>query len=338
MTDQLPAISEKFSILGALRNIELIKAGHIHDSYLVKTTKSKYFLQRINHQVFRNVVHLMQNIERVTSYLTLSGEYETLEIVYTKESGLFYQENGSFWRMYHFKEGYKSYDIAPSNEFIFEAAKAFGEFSDRLSSFHKPLNYTISGFHSLKYRMKQLNEVSKDSPRYSESKELIRKVSFLQKELLRLEEAWESGEIPTRITHNDTKINNVLFDDSGNAKCIVDLDTVMPGIIHFDIGDGIRTTCTSVSEDEENIEMVQPDRSRYLSFINGYLDGFKSIKPSEKDFLNLSGPYMALIMGVRFLNDYLSGDEYFQVKYPEQNFYRARVQILLAEKLYSEKF
>jgi hypothetical protein len=275
----------------------------------------------------------MNNIELVTGRLKSIGK-PTLNLIHTKLNNSFLVLDSEIWRMYDFKEGTISYDIAPDLNVIFEASRAFAEFSDSLTSLQGSLKITIPEFHSLKFRMNQLRMAIQRSDAENLPNELISQIFLLAEKLLILEESSVRGHIPTYTVHNDTKINNILFHRQSGEAYVIDLDTVMPGIIHFDIGDLIRTTCTTLGEDEEDLNRVFPDKRKIEMVYEGYLCGLqKKPNQTEMELLQISGPYMALIMGVRFLTDHLSGNKYYKTEKTDHNLIRARNQIHLSQQL-----
>ncbi len=331
-------VAREFSIDGDIRAIERIGVGHIHHSFKVVTSTTSYFLQRINHRIFDPHI-LDRNLTTILPYLQGSDKvYETLQPVKTTGNDTVLIKDGRYFRMFLFKKDMVSHDAPKSLSLIYEGAKAFGAFARLL----KPLKVgnvheILPGFHSLNGRLKQLEESSKNCEEFllSETAQEFAIISKYSTECLEIEKAWKSGKIPTRVVHNDTKFNNLLFDQKEKARCVVDLDTVMPGIIHFDLGDGLRTTSTMAMEDEKNLEKVIIDRERYDSFFEGYLDGLsESFTGEDQQLLSISGMYMAMIMGIRFLTDFLDGNKYYQVQYPDHNLDRARCQLHLARSFH----
>ncbi len=333
------SILENYDLNDKIKSISKLEIGHIHDSYQISTGSGSFFLQKINDEVFKDVAGLMSNIKLVLIHLaskTEYAEYETLRLFPTTNGSPFHDENGSYWRVYDFKTHLESQDVPNSIEQVFEAGKAFGAFSASLSDISPDrLTMTIPQFHSLQFRFDQLRRSveSAEPSSVSNLREELRFVEEQYSELVKLEENWKSGTIRTRVVHNDTKFNNVMFDESGKAKCVVDLDTVMPGIIHFDIGDGFRTTATLCDENEEDIEKVEIDNERYKSYLEGYLSGYEGhLSDEEKELIPYSGPYMSFIMGVRFLKDHLDGNIYYPAKHPNQNLARSRNQFKLTRE------
>lgn len=314
-----------------IKKVTSIKTGLINQSYKIELPQKVYLLQKINDGVFLDVDGLMKNIDRVTQTLKSSfanTQYETLELIKTKDDLVYVKNQSGYWRVYRFKDHLRGFETPKSIEMVYEAGRAFAQFTKSLSAI-KPeeLAVSIPNFHSLRYRTKQLNEALITSKiNTNDVLNLIDEMNSLSKSLLRLEDAYDSGDLPLRITHNDTKFNNLLFDDAGIAHCVVDLDTVMPGIIHFDIGDCMRTLVPETEEDEPNLEKVKLRRDYYQEFITGYTEG-NWLTTKEMIYLNLASPYMSLIMAVRFLTDYLNSNRYYSIDYPEHNLIRAKNQL-----------
>ena len=340
-------IIEQFRIDGDLAGIEAYGSGHIHDTYVVRCYENdrstRYILQRINDRVFSNPEMMMENIVRVTTHiqhkLADAGisdiERRVLTVVPTRKGKVYYKcEHGRYWRMYVFVENAQSYDTIKSLEKIYEAARMFGQFQNMLTDLEGgPLHETIMAFHDGPRRFRAfLEAVEADAcNRAGESKA---EIDFLQ------EHAWifdilpklvERGEIPVRITHNDTKINNILFDnDSGKGLCVIDLDTVMPGLALYDFGDIARTTISEAAEDEKDLSKVTIDLGRFEAIVRGYLStAVEFLNKAECHHLVLGGMMMTLIMGARFLTDYLMGDGYYKIYRKGHNLDRCRTQFEL---------
>jgi len=318
-------------------NIKIIdvKTGLIHNSYRVQTHEGEWLLQRINTEVFRDLDGLMHNVVIVTEKLTevyRGSNYETLELKKTLSGANYVQENGSAWRLYGFKSHLRGYNAPLNQHMVKEAGKAFANFTAALANLNpNQLVETIPKFHSLKSRYEQFLQ-SKLNPKVQteDLKGIFNDVEQYFEKLSVLEDAMNSGGVPVRITHNDSKFNNLLFDSDGHARCVVDLDTVMPGIIHFDVGDCLRTLVPNIPEDSPDLHILELNSSFENAFLEGYLEEAKNwITAQELEYLSFSGPYMALIMGIRFLTDYLNGNVYFTCEYPTQNLIRARNQIAL---------
>ena len=327
-------------------------AGHINDTFLVRTNGSEvYLLQRINHQVYADIAGMMDNIYRVTEHLrhklkTLSDEaLTTLQIIPTHNGALFHQDaTGSYWRMMTFIHHGVSYEVAPSPALAQEAGRAFGQFQALLSDLPgPPLHEVIPQFHHMDYRLHQFEQALTADPvhRVAHVSDEIEFVRQRAKKMLAWYQPIATGQLPRRVTHNDTKLNNVLLDPTTHrARCVVDLDTVMPGFVLYDFGDAIRTTANTAAEDEPNLDRVQFSLPYYEAFTRGYLSQALSfLTDAERTHLPFSAHYMTFIMGLRMLTDYLSGDVYYKIHHPEHNRQRARAQfqlVLRMEEQYEE--
>lgn len=342
-------IIAKFAIEGQVNKAEPFGNGHINDTFHIVNSAGDcpdYLLQRVNHEVFKDVPGMMNNIWQVTEHIknkSLSSEdetesQETLELIKTHDGKLYSKEpDGSYWRVFDFKKGLKSYDLVETPEQAYEGAKAFGLFFKLLSDFPaQKLTDTIPNFHNIILRLETLKDVIKKLPkgRTLEVQSEIKFVFDVAEQMCQIETLKNEGAIPLRVTHNDTKFNNVLLSADDKGICVIDLDTVMPGVVHYDFGDGIRTGTTTAEEDEADLNLVQFDIKKYEAFASGYLEMARDIlSPIEVENLGISGALFAYIMGVRFLTDYISHDVYYKIGYPSQNINRARCQFELTRKI-----
>lgn len=323
-------------------------SGHINTTYRLiteGTEKRDFLLQKINHHVFKDIVGLMSNIDRVTDHIRskitpiqVEDGLTTLKLIQTKSGELFYKDSGgSYWRVFDFLNDLRSYDYAESHEQVHEGALSFGRFLVQLADFPaQGLHITIPRFHDLMYRLDNLNLAMEVSAydRKTRVREDLLYIFEVADQLLPIQRLGVQKKIPLRVTHNDTKFNNVLLGNDNKGKCVIDLDTVMPGYVHYDFGDGVRTTINTVDEDEKDLNLIDADMERFEAFASGYLEMSHSIlTPLEIDHLALSGPLFAFIMGVRFMTDYLLGDQYYKIEYEEHNLDRARCQLTLTKKL-----
>jgi Ser/Thr protein kinase RdoA (MazF antagonist) len=339
-----------FAVGGVLDSVAPYGSGHINHSYCAVFEqggrRERFLLQRINTHVFPDPAALMENIERVTTHLgkkfgRVDGGRRVLTLIRARPGRVgqdgrpwHLDEEGGFWRMYEFIEGARSYDVVETVAQAYEAARAFGEFQGMLGDLHSPrLHETIPGFHSTPKRLAALKRaIEADSLGRAEGAE--REIAFaLEREsVTRL--LVEAG-LPERVTHNDTKINNVLLDErTGKGICVIDLETVMPGLAPFDFGDMVRTMSCRAAEDERNLSLVQVDMGLFEALTRGYLSvagGF--LLDLEKRVLVQAGRVITLEQGIRFLADHLEGDRYFKVHRAGQNLDRARAQFRLVESL-----
>ncbi len=285
----------------------------------------------------------MRNIYRVTQHLTVAlsdhPSLTTFQLVLTRQGGFCYQDAaGNYWRVFTFIEGGVAYDITPSAAPAREAGRAFGQFQALLLDLPgDPLIETIPRFHHLANRLTYF-EQALVANRAQRASLVSAEVAFVRQrapEMLRLHALIDSGQIPLRITHNDTKLNNVLLDPvTHRARAVVDLDTVMPGSVLHDFGDAIRTVASTAAEDEAELSQVRFHLPYYEAFAEGYLAEARAFLTAEEiKYLPLSARYMTFIMGVRMLTDYLDGDTYYKIGYPNHNLDRARNQFWLIEQM-----
>ncbi len=338
----LAAIMEQFSIdSGALP----YGNGHINDTFVI-TSHPKYILQRINTDIFKSPEELMENIEKVTvaikKKLVEKGEDPargTLTIVKTKDGKNFYRDgNGNCYRVFLFIDDAVSYDRVESEKILYGAAKSFGEFQRMLSDFDaSELHETIPDFHNTPKRFENLKAAfaaDRANRRESVKEEIDFALSF-EKEISKVVDGLADGSIPLRVTHNDTKINNVLIDPlTGKGVCVIDLDTVMPGSLLYDFGDGLRTGGATADEDERDLTKPGISLPLFKSYTEGYLAGMgDSITEKEKELMPYSVFLLTYECGIRFLTDYLDGDVYFKVHRPGHNLDRARAQFAMCRDI-----
>ena len=235
----------------------------------------------------------------------------------------------------------RSYDHPETPNQAYEGAKAFGQFLYDLTDFPgDQLCITIPRFHNLEFRLRQFSEVLEMAPqdRIDQAIDQIKYVKATAPDLLVLQDLVRAGKMPVRVTHNDTKFNNVLLDENDRGKCVIDLDTVMPGLVHYDFGDGIRTGSVTCEEDEADLSLVDIDKSMCEAFIEGYLEATHEVlTPMELEHLPIAAPFMAFIMGVRFLTDHLAGDLYYKTDFPGHNLQRAKCQLHLSSVMLDRK-
>lgn len=349
MIYDLREIFGRFSAEGTFSNAVLSGSGHIHDTYLVSTRerdKDDFILQRLNNKVFKDIPSLQENIERVTGHIrsklsAIPGsdpKRECLTLIPAADgrSWLEYTD-GSFWRMFVYITDHRSYDVVDTPVKAFEGGRAIGRFQAMLADLPgKPLNETIPDFHNIEKRLiKFMASVKADSvgrvAGVSADIDAIMIRAEKMKTILRL---GEQGSIPLRITHNDTKFNNILFDLNDKALCVIDLDTVMPGFVHYDFGDAIRTAANTAAEDEKDLSRISMDIKLYEAYARGYIsETLDTLNTTESEYLAFAPGLITYTMAVRFLTDYLEGDVYYKIHNPEHNLQRARAQIRLVESM-----
>ena len=344
--EQIRALAEQFSPASPVGEPVPFGGGHINDTYLLtREDGTQFVLQRINKNVFPDPPAVMENINRVTHHLrkrirTVGGdpERETLRILKTAsgEWGCI-DANGDYWRAYTFVAKCMSYDLVENAEIFCESGRAFGRFMSMLDDFDAAsLHETIARFHDTPKRFGDFRAaVENDAAGRADSvRDLIADALSREAFAGTLMNQLQNGELPLRVTHNDTKLNNVLIDENtGRAVCVIDLDTVMPGLCAYDFGDAIRFGASTAAEDEQDLSKVHFDMALYRAYAEGYLSEVRgALSAKEVDSLAYGARVITLEQAIRFLGDYLNGDIYFKTAYPEHNLVRARTQFkLLAE-------
>lgn len=344
---KLKEILSSFDFKGELLGFEQFGSGHINTTYLAKYSEDgaqvSYVVQKVNTNVFKNIDDLMGNVFAVTSFLrdkikANGGDpcRETLNFMKTVTGDLYYKaDDGSCYRAYRFVDNSKCCDSVSSAEIFEKSGLAFGRFQKYLSDFPATtLKETIPNFHNTIWRFENefLPAVQADKAgRAAQCRGEIDFVINRREDCAHLTDLIDKGEIPIRVTHNDTKLNNVLFDnDSDEAICVIDLDTVMPGLALYDFGDSIRFGANTCAEDEKDTSKVAIDLDYFAAYAKGFLkEAGESFTQTEKDNLAFSAKLMTLECGMRFLTDYLNGDTYFRTAYPEHNLVRAKDQFAL---------
>lgn len=311
--------------------------GHINKSMLVETdTGRRYILQRINRGVFADVDALMENIKHVTEHLKRKNPdpRSVLHIITTLDGRLYTQIQGECWRVYEYVENSLCLQSPETDEDFYESAVGFGLFQQQLLDFPaEQLHETIPDFHNTPLRCQAFRQTMEQDP-MGRKKLVPEEIEFAlrrEEKLGILQAALDSGALPLRVTHNDTKLNNVLLDaGTRKALCVIDLDTVMPGSSVYDFGDAIRFGGALVGEDTTDPKTVQLCLSRFRAFTRGYLKACPALSENELEMLPMGAWTMTMECGIRFLTDYLDGDHYYATRRPEQNLDRARSQFALA--------
>lgn len=346
---RIAAIGDLFAIEGDFVDGKEIPSGHINTTYRATYRKSdghedRYILQKINSNVFKDPRAVMRNVEKVTRHINwkvlrrrTDSAGQTLNL-YPARGGRMYIEilGDGIWRCYNYIEGTHTYDIVENTRQAYQAGYAFGSFQDLVSDMNPvDLVETIPGFHDTRQRYNRLMEVAAQDPngRLASCLPELEFIKAREKDVDILINLQKEGKLPTRITHNDTKINNVMLDEATDeAVCVIDLDTVMPGCVLYDVGDIIRTVTTPTAEDEEDLSKIRMRISMFQSIVDGYLDAASGfLTPTEIDYIPFSGKLITLEIGIRFLTDYLEGDVYFKTSKPNHNLIRSRTQLKLVE-------
>lgn len=337
----------QFAIEGKLTEQRPYGNGHINDTFLLvyempQGGTRQYILQRMNHDIFKNPHELMENIVHVTGYLRKSiieqegdPDRETLNVIKTRNGENYYRDgSGNYWRVFLFIERTVCLEKVESAKDFYDSAVAFGNFQRMLADYPaKDLHETIPNFHHTPSRFRAFcKAVDEDKlGRAALVKEEIAFAKAREQDTHALTDLLANGQLPLRVTHNDTKLNNILFDaDSRKALCIIDLDTVMPGLSHYDFGDSIRFGASTGEEDEKDLSKITVDLDLYEAFTKGYLEGCGGrLTDKEIEMLPMGAKLMTYECGIRFLADYLEGDIYFKVHREGHNLDRARTQFKL---------
>ena len=343
MLDQrLLRIASQFAIEGEIVAIEPLGEGFINDTYVVTTSGDapNYILQRKNHNVFPDVPAMMANIKRVTEHIkakVADPMRETLTIVLAKDGKLYVEEGNNYWAACLYIADTVTYDRADTTALAYQGGVGIGRFQALLADFTEPLNETIKGFHNIRWRFEQWDATLAADPvgRVKEVQEEIDWVERRRDEMLAFWSRVESGEIPTRVTHNDTKISNILFDSSsGRVLCAIDLDTVMSSTSLNDFGDAIRSYTNTGAEDDRDLANVEMNIEMFRAYAEGYLSEQRAtMSASEKEWLAFSARYITFEQVLRFLMDYIDGDKYYKTAYADHNLVRTRAQHKLLQSM-----
>lgn len=347
--EKLIGIGKAFGINGEFVCSSQFTSGHINSTYLaqfkIDGKIEKYLVQKINTHVFKDPDGLMQNITGVTSYLRKKTkendgdpDRETLTFLKATNGKYYYEDGDSCWRIYRFVDNTMTYDLIENKELFEDSGRSFGRFQNLLSDYpSESLKETIPNFHNTPKRLQTLEDAYNDNivNRASEVKEEFAFAMERRERAGRALELLNEGKIPLRVTHNDTKINNILFDEKTNKGiCIIDLDTIMPGLSLYDFGDAIRSGAATALEDEEDLSKVGVSLELYESYVRGYLSSCaSSLTKDEVENLPYGAWLMTFECGSRFLTDYLQGDTYFKVSKPNHNLIRARNQYQMVRKI-----
>ena len=348
---ELQHISKQFQIYGEILHAETFKIGHINETYSATYdqggTRVRYIHQKVNKHVFKNPPELMKNLMRVTTHIRKKLEAQTAEditrrsiiVIPTRDGHSHYRSgDGEFWRTFVFVEGAQTFEAVQTPQQAFEAGRAFGEFQLHLVDLPGDrLLETIPDFHHTRKRFAAfLEALTKDH--FNRAKDAQPEIAVVLKHEALADvilDAMQKGRIPERITHNDTKFNNVMLDTrTGKAVCVVDLDTVMPGCALYDFGDMVRTTTSPTLEDEPDLSKVKMQMPMFRKLAEGYLStAGQFLTKTERDLIPFSGKLITFEIGLRFLTDFLSGDTYFRIHRPDHNLDRCRTQFKLLDSV-----
>ena len=334
----------KFKVENEISDVKPLGEGLINDTfkvYIKGEESPKYVLQRINNAIFQDVELLQDNIEKVTNHIRKKLEAnnendinrKVLRFIHTIDDKKYYFDGEKFWRLMAFiSDSYTYQSVTP--EYSYTAVKAFGEFQSMLADIDETLGETIPSFHNIELRLHQLKDaVEKDAVgRVKEVQYYIDEIEKRAEAMSLGERLHREGKLPKRICHCDTKVNNMLFDKEGNVLCVIDLDTVMPSFIFSDFGDFLRSAANTGAEDDKNLDNIDFNMDIFEAFTKGYLEGTKSfLLPIEKENLPYAAKLFPYMQTVRFLADYINGDTYYKIQYPEHNLVRTKAQWRLFE-------
>lgn len=340
MNREILKIADMFSLEGTVTDCRQYGNGHINDTFLVETDKKRYILQRLNTGIFSAPQQVMENIIKVTAHIRKSNTdpRSVMSLVPLKNGKMYDLDDGGCWRMYDFVEDSLCLEAPESHADFYQCGLAFGGFQHSLSDFPaEELFETIKDFHNTPKRYEALLKAEAQDPcgRVAEVGEELEFFKLRREFYATLENAHRAGKLPLRVTHNDTKINNALLDaQSRKALCVIDLDTVMAGFSVTDFGDAIRIGANTCAEDEPDATKASLDYGLYEVFLKGFAQGCNGgLERDEIILLPEGALMMTLECGMRFLTDYISGDTYFKIKYPEHNLVRCRTQIGLAKSM-----
>ena len=349
--DRIDEVAARFRTQGAAVEHAPYGNGHINDTFLVvcgmrEGERRRYILQKMNHSIFKMPQQLMENVVNVTEYLREmiarrggDPDRETLNVVKTKDGSNYYlDDEGNYWRMFLFVEQTVCLEKVESAKDFYDSAVAFGNFQKMLSDYPaQTLHETIPNFHNTPSRFADFRKAVQEDRmgRAAQAKEEIAFALAREADTRVLTDMLKAGELPLRVTHNDTKLNNILFDaDTKKAICIIDLDTVMPGLSVHDFGDSIRFGASTGAEDEKDLDKIEMDLSLFEAFTKGYLEGCGgSLTEKEIEMLPMGAKLMTYECGIRFLADFLEGDTYFKIHRDGHNLDRARTQFKLVKDM-----
>ncbi len=343
--ENLINIVSHFKTQGTIEEIKPLGAGLINDTYKITTQNNDtpdYVLQKINHAIFQDVDMLQHNIEAVTAHirkkLEEKGEEDierkVLHFIESEDGKTYWFDGSNYWRMMTFIPNAQTHETV-NPEYSYYAGKAFGDFQAKLADIPVELGETIPNFHNMEFRLKQLREAVAENKagRLNEVKYYIDEIEKRADEMCKAEQLHREGKLPKRICHCDTKVNNMMFDQEGKVLCVIDLDTVMPSYIFSDYGDFLRTGANTGAEDDENLDNVNLNMEIFKAFTKGYLEGATFLTPIEIENLPYAAALFPYMQCVRFLADYINGDTYYKIKYPEHNLVRTKAQFKLLQSV-----
>ena len=347
MNQTLRAIAGRFQTEGEITVVRPLGEGFINDTFIIETASAhtpNYILQRKNRHIFTNIPAMMENIVRVTNHLknkiiARGGDprREALTVTPARDGKLYYKDDeGEYWAVCEFIDGTIAYQKADTPRLAYQGGKGIGRFQAMLADFREPLTDILPGFHNIRFRFKQWDETLAADPagRAAQVAEEIRWIEDRRAEMLAFWRLVEEGTIPARVTHNDTKINNILFDKQENVLCVIDLDTVLSATCLNDYGDAMRSYIITGLEDDPNPDNVSMSLDIFKAYTEGYLSETHAfLTPAEAEHLAFSAKYITYEQVLRFLMDYIDGDRYYKIKSPDHNLVRTRAQYKLLQSM-----
>lgn len=346
MNIDLLQISENFQLKGEIDTVKPLGEGFINDTFLITTTgtSANYILQRKNKNIFSPIPAMMDNIEKVCQHIkkkvvAAGGDplREAMTVIPTRDGKLYFlDEEEEYWAVSLFIEDTIAYEAAKTPELAYSGGKGIGRFQSLVSDLKEPLVNILPGFHDIRFRFNQWDKVLAKDPvgRKAKVAEEIGWIESRKEEMLAFWKLVEDGSIPTRVSHNDTKINNILFDKKGDVLCVIDLDTVLSSTVLNDFGDAMRTYTNTGLEDDENLENVSMDIRIFEAFTKGYLEETSwFLTEKELEYLAFSARYITYEQVLRFLMDYIDGDNYYKTKSAEHNLVRTQAQYKLLQNM-----
>lgn len=350
MDSKLLHIAQHFALEGEIASIDRLGEGFINDTLTITMAGEKrprYILQRKNHNVFPDVPAMMDNIYRVTTHIkakivAAGGDpmRETLTIVPAIDGKFYHKDSeGNYWAVCVFIADSVTHDRADTPELAFKGGEGLGLFQSQLADFTEPLAETIPGFHNIRFRFQQWDEAVK-ADAAGRVKDLKEEISWVESRRAKMLDFWhlvETGQLPMRVTHNDTKLSNVLFDKDDNVLCMIDLDTCMSSTALNDVGDALRSYTNTGAEDDKDLDKVSMNLEIYKAYMAGYLSKMRPcLTAKELEMLPFAGIYITFEQVLRFLMDYINGDTYYRIAYPEHNLVRTRAQYKLLTSMESQ--
>jgi Ser/Thr protein kinase RdoA (MazF antagonist) len=346
MNIDLIKIASQFKIEGKIKDVIPLGEGFINDTFIINTegNSPKYILQRKNKKVFSPIPAMMENIEKVCNHIKAKVKKaggdpmrEAMTIIPANDGKLYFlDEEEEYWAVCLFIEDTIAYEAAETPELAYAGGKGIGKFQSLVSDLKEPLTDILPGFHNIRIRYEQWDAVLKKDPvgRKEKVKEEISWIENRREEMMKFWQLVENGTIPTRVSHNDTKINNILFDKTGEVLCVIDLDTVLNSTVLNDFGDAIRYYTNTGKEDDTDLDNVSMDLKIFTAFAKGYLEEAGSfLTDKEIEYLAFSAKYITYEQVLRFLMDYIDGDNYYKTKSEEHNLVRTRAQYKLLNSI-----